>query len=235
MPGHLKSWLATPSTTASCLPLRHPAGPPRKHAGQDQTPLLPEDAFQLYAVATREPLKLLRQLPAGAVQPTGLAGVRDLQWGLRRIRLIVLDVVADTPQNALWEIFSTNLERVRRGIRHYRIGRSAAAQDLLYRLVRRRLGLPEMTYTVEDFHRETLEELIADLTPQERQAIIDEMPLEERRAILNEMPREERRAILQQMPVEERLLSLDPDEIDKLQLDPEARRAMLPNILRKLK
>ncbi len=79
-------------------------------ANNNQTHLLPEAAFQLYAVATREPLKLLRQLPASALQPTDLPGVHDLKWGLRQIRLIVLDAVADTPRNALWEIFSTNVE-----------------------------------------------------------------------------------------------------------------------------
>ncbi len=103
-------------------------------ANNNQTHLLPEAAFQLYAVATREPLKLLRQLPASALQPTDLPGVHDLKWGLRQIRLIVLDAVADTPRNALWEIFSTNVERVRQGLRHYH-RRSTASQDLLYRLI----------------------------------------------------------------------------------------------------
>ncbi len=201
-------------------------------ADQAPTRLLPEDAFQLYAVATREPSKLLRRLPAGALQPTALAGVLDLRWGLRLIRLIVLDAVADTPENALWEIFSTNLERVRRGVYHYRRRRSATAQDLLYRLITRRLGLPAMTYTVEDFIRESREEFIADLTPKERRAILSEMPVEERRAMLEEMPPEERRAIFQRLPVGERLRSLDPDEIE--QLDTEA-RAMLRKVLSRLK
>jgi hypothetical protein len=160
-------------------------------ANNNQTHLLPEAAFQLYAVATREPLKLLRQLPASALQPTDLPGVHDLKWGLRQIRLIVLDAVADTPRNALWEIFSTNVERVRQGLRHYH-RRSTASQDLLYRLILNRLGLPAMTYTVEDFIRESREEFIADLTPEERRAIVNEMPFEERRAILN-VPLEERR------------------------------------------
>ncbi len=53
------------------------------------------------------------------------------------------------PENALWEIFSTNVERVRQGLRHYH-RRSTASQDLLYRLILNRLGLPAMTYTVED-------------------------------------------------------------------------------------
>jgi hypothetical protein len=172
-------------------------------ANNNQTHLLPEAAFQLYAVATREPLKLLRQLPASALQPTDLPGVHDLKWGLRQIRLIVLDAVADTPRNALWEIFSTNVERVRQGLRHYH-RRSTASQDLLYRLILNRLGLPAMTYTVEDFIRESREEFIADLTPEERRAIVNEMPFEERRAIVNEMPPEERRAILNELPLEER-------------------------------
>jgi hypothetical protein len=211
-------------------------------ANNNQTHLLPEAAFQLYAVATREPLKLLRQLPASALQPTDLPGVHDLKWGLRQIRLIVLDAVADTPQNALWEIFSTNVERVRQGLRHYH-RRSTASQDLLYRLILNRLGLPAMTYTVEDFIRESREEFIADLTPEERRAIVNEMPFEERRAILNQLPFEERRAILnqlpseerramlEQIPLEERLRSLDLDQLQAL--DPEV-GTMLRKLLSKL-
>jgi hypothetical protein len=51
--------------------------------GDDTEPerLLPEHAFQLYAVATREPLGLFRRLPPGALQPTDHAGVHDLHWG----------------------------------------------------------------------------------------------------------------------------------------------------------
>jgi hypothetical protein len=50
-------------------------------ANNNQTHLLPEAAFQLYAVATREPLKLLRQLPASALQPTDLPGVHGSEMG----------------------------------------------------------------------------------------------------------------------------------------------------------
>jgi hypothetical protein len=200
-------------------------------ANNNQTHLLPEAAFQLYAVATREPLKLLRQLPASALQPTDLPGVHDLKWGLRQIRLIVLDAVADTPRNALWEIFSTNVERVRQGLRHYH-RRSTASQDLLYRLILNRLGLPAMTYTVEDFIRESREEFIADLTPEERRAIVNEMPFEERRAILNQLPFEERRAILNEMLPEERRAVLDELPFEERraivnELPLEERRALL--------
>jgi hypothetical protein len=206
-------------------------------AGAFDARLLPEDAFQLYAVATREPRKLLRRLPAGTLQPTPRAGVHDLQWGARRIRLIVLDAVADTPRNALWEIFSANVEHVRQGLRHYR-GRTAAAHELLYRLfIAYRLGLPAMTYTVDDFIRETHEEIIANLTPEERRAIIEEMPPEERRAIIQELPPEERlRGLapeqrLRGLDPEERLRGLDPEAIDTL--DAEGRE-MLRKVLGKL-
>jgi hypothetical protein len=98
----------------------------------DAEGLLPEDNFQLYAVATRPPLGLFRRLPAGALQPTDRAGIHDLHWGIRRIRLIVLDDVADAPHNALWELFSSRIEHVRQGLRHLRGRRqSVAAQELL--------------------------------------------------------------------------------------------------------
>jgi hypothetical protein len=201
-------------------------------ADHDQSAsLLPEAAFQLFAVATREPLGLFRRLPSGALQPTDCAGVHDVQWGARRIRLIVLDAVADLPRNALWELFSSRIERVRQGIGHLHGRRqSAAAQELLYRLfINHRLGLSAMTYTVDDFIRETHQEIIANLTPEERRAILREMPPEERRAILQELPPEER---LRDLGPEERLRGLDPDALRFL--DPQARE-MLRQVLDKLK
>ncbi|WP_058556102.1 magnesium transporter MgtE N-terminal domain-containing protein [Thiohalocapsa sp. ML1] len=218
-------------------------------------PLPPEAAFQLYAVATREPAKLLRRLPAGARQPAACAGVHDLRWGGRTVRLIVLDAVADAPRNALWQLFSARLERVRRGIERYR-GQTREGRHLLYNLFSTyRLGFNAMTYTVEDFNRETRERIIADLTPEERLAVVNLMPPEERLALIETMlpeerfaliekmppeerfaliertPPEERRAILAKLPPEERLRGLDPDQLAAL--DPDD-RAALRALLRKL-
>jgi hypothetical protein len=179
-------------------------------------------------VATRPPLGLFRRLPAGALQPTDRAGVHDLHWGIRRIRLIVLDDVADAPRNALWELFSSRIEHVRQGLCHLRGRRqSAAAQELLYRVfITQRLGLSAMSYTIDDFIRETHQEIIANLTAEERRAIIEEMPPEERLRGLG--PDE----LLRCLDPEDLLRGLDPDELRSL--DPETRE-MLRQVLGKLK
>ncbi|WP_200382083.1 hypothetical protein [Thiococcus pfennigii] len=184
--------------------------------------LLPEPAFQLYAVATRTPRKLVDALPPGAVQPTAWPGVYDLQWGARTIRLIVLGEVAEHPRNAPWELFSLQLDRLRHGLTHYQ-ARSALAGELLYRLyLAYRLELPNMSYTIEEFIRETHREVIAHLTPEERRAILEQTPPEER---LRGLPPEER---LRGLPPEERLRGLKLDELDANE------RATLEALLKKL-
>ena len=91
-------------------------------------------------------------------------------------------------------------------------------QRMHYRLfINHRLGLSAMTYTVDDFIRETHQEIIANLTPEERLAILQEMPPEER---------------LRGLEPEERLRGLDPDALRSL--DPETRE-MLRQVLGKLK
>ena len=143
----------------------------------------------------------------------------------------VREAFPDTPRNARWEISSTRVKRVHQDMRHSP-RRSTAIQDLHYPIILTRLGLPAMTYPVEDFTRESREEFIAALTPEERRAIVNElpfeerrasldgMPLEERRTILNELPLEERRAILNELPFEERRTILN-------EMPPEERRAIL--------
>jgi hypothetical protein len=203
--------------------------------GQGAPPLPPAGAFQLYAVATREPVKLLRRLPAGVLRPAPLAGVHDLRWGGRTVRLIVLDAVADAPRNALWQVFSARLDRVRRGIESYR-GQTEAGQDLLYTLFSAyRLGLATMTYTVEDFRRETRERMIADLTPEERLAVINLMPSEERFALIEQMPADKRLALIEHMPLAERVALIERMPADERlalieQMPPEQRRAMLAKV-----
>ncbi len=176
---------------------------PRPGSHED---LLPAQDFQLYAVATRTPRKLFAALPRQAWRGTVWPGVYDLDWGVRSIRLIVLTEVAKHPRNAPWERFSTELARLRHGLAHYQ-PRSNAAGELLYRLyLVYRLELPEMSYTVEEFIRETHREVIAHLTPEERRAIVAEMPAEER---LRGLPAEER---LRGLPAEERLRGLPAEE-----------------------
>ncbi len=196
-------------------------GDPAPDINEQPSGLASTGEFQLYAVATRKPVKLLRGLMSGAVQPTEYPGVHDLQWGSKQVRLIVLDAVAETPRNALWQLFSARVERVRRGLSTYQ-GRTKAAHELLFRLYStHRFGLAAMTYTVEDFVRETHEEIIANLTPEECVEIVKKMSPEQR---LQGLAPEQR---LQGLAPEQRLQGLAPEE--RLQgLPPEQRLQGLP-------
>lgn len=95
-----------------------------------------------------------------------------------------------------------------------------------------------MTYTVAEFIRETHEEIIANLTPEERLAIIDEMPSDERRALIERPPPDERRALIAELPPEERLSGLTAADllrhIEFDTLDAESRE-MLRKVLDRLK
>jgi len=163
--------------------------------------LLPEADFRLYAVATRHPGKLFRQLPAAARPPSAWPGVYDLAWGSRRIRLIVLNTLAQHPRNAPWELFASEMDRIRYGLAHYR-PHSPAAQLLRYHLANvHRLELPDMAYTLHDLLHDTWPMIIEDtqaLSPEQRQALLERMGVEDR---------------LRGLAAEDRLRGLDPEQV----------------------
>ena len=181
--------------------------------------LLPEAAFRLYAVATRHPAKLFAHLPPGTHHPTDWPGVYDLDWGSRRIRLIVLNALAEHPRNAPWELFASEMDRIRYGLAHYR-PRSPTAHLLRFHLANiHHLELPDMAYTLDDFKLETYRMLIDDfhaLSPEDRQALLERMDVADR---LRGLGAEER---LRGLDTEERLRGLDTEEILR-RLDPAER------------
>jgi hypothetical protein len=127
--------------------------------------LLPETDFGLYAIATRFPRELERRVPFLA---TGMPGVFDIPFGPHQIRLIVLGEIACHPRNAAWELFSVKTEPVRHGAEHYRF-RSNDSKELLTALyLTYRLELPEMAYTMEQFVRETHQDILQHMTLEER-------------------------------------------------------------------
>jgi hypothetical protein len=194
-----------------------PADPVEPSAAVER--LLPETAFRLFAVATRHPTKLFTQLAPGAQHPTAWPGVYDLDWGSRRIRLIVLNALIKHPRNAPWELFASELDRIRYGLAHYR-PRSPAAHLLRYHLANvHRLELPNMAYTLDDFKLDTYRMLIDDfhaLSPEDRQALLERMDVADR---LRGLGAEER---LRGLDTEERLRGLDTEEILR-RLDPAER------------
>ena len=226
--GHYVTYrkLASIQAAAAVPATERPDDPVEPSAAVDR--LLPEAAFRLFAVATRHPTKLLTQLSPGAQHPTAWPGVYDLEWGSRRIRLIVLNALAKHPRNAPWELFASELDRIRYGLAHYQ-PRSPAAHLLPYHLANiHRLELPNMAYTLDDFKLDTYRMLIDDfhaLSLEERQALLERMDVADRLRGLDAEERlrgldtEER---LRGLDTEERLRGLDTEEILR-RLDPQER------------
>ncbi|MBK1707175.1 hypothetical protein [Halochromatium glycolicum] len=161
-----------------------------------------ESAFGLYAVATRFPRDLVRTHP---LQPTNWEGVYELRWGGHRVRVIVLNAIAQHPRNAAWELFACEQDRMRQGLIHYRARHPHSSQgghwallEHLYLIYQQEL--PDMAYTMEDFIRETHELVIKD-------ALKRRDPAE----ILKHYAPEER---LKGLDPEERLKGLDPATIE---------------------
>ncbi|MBK1706959.1 hypothetical protein CKO40_21070 [Halochromatium glycolicum] len=169
-----------------------------------------QDAFGLYAVATRFPKALQREHP---LTPTAWEGVYELPWGGHQVRLIVLNAIAKHARNAPWELFASEQDRIRQGLIHYRArhphpsqgGHQGGHWELLERLhlIYQRENL-DMAYTMEDFLRETHELVLANMTLEER---------------LKGLAADE---VLQRYDPEERLKGLEPKERLK-GLEPEER------------
>ena len=97
--------------------LTRPDADAARSAGKTQPQLHLQADLRLYALATREP----RCSPRRAdVRPTAQQGVFDVRGGMRDIRLILLSMIAKHSRNAPWELFSSDLDRIRHAARPYR-------------------------------------------------------------------------------------------------------------------
>jgi hypothetical protein len=180
--------------------------------------LVPTEQFQLYAISTRYPSKLLQPpLISQQSQP----GVIDLRWGKRIIRLIVLSRIPLTKNNAFWLLFSGQKQRFVYGEQHYHWQQPSERVVLkqLYQLYQHK-GV-SMPYTMTDFERDftrehlyllPAEELLKGLSAEERlkglpaEELLKGLPAEE---LLKGLPAEER---LKGLPAEERLKGLPAEE-----------------------
>jgi hypothetical protein len=175
-------------------------------------PQAPATDFGLYAVATRRPAALARDVALQRVQE-GVYTVRALS---RPITVIVLKDVPAATRNALWALFSFEAERVTQGARDY-VWRQADHLSLLRELYHRyqHEGIA-MAYTFEDFERDLARRLVLELPPEER---LRGLPPEERlcgltpEERLRGLPPEER---LRGLPPEERLRGLSEEELRRL-------------------
>jgi hypothetical protein len=162
----------------------------------DEDKLLPEEQFRLYAVCARYPQQLAGQLGAG-LRPI-VDGVLEADALGLRIRIVVPNQLPETEHNALLHLFSTRAELLAYGSRHYHI-HSRDGSTLVLRLFQwiKREGVI-MPNALEEFARETIDELLKELPIEKR---LEGVPVEK---------------LLERLTPEQRVQGLSAEELEKL-------------------
>ena len=155
--------------------------------------------IQLYAVCARRPKGLAKQMSLRPVRK----GVYDGEILSRLVRVIVLSQVHKAKRNALWALFSGHRERVAWGARRYVWHRDDWSKILSHLYHGYQYEGLNMSYTIEDFHKEVLADCLANCSVEERLAGL--RPEE----VLRQYKPEE---VLRQYKPEERLAGLNIKE-----------------------
>jgi hypothetical protein len=172
----------------------------RKQVSPSSGQLLPESQFQLYAVSTRFPQKLAKQIPLQPVK----SGIYDVIWGLDKVRLIVLSEIATGEHNAIWRLFSAKADVVLQAKQDYQLHNSDMS-DIVYQLFEKyQQEKLIMAYTVQDFHKDYILEYLA-LVPPEK--VLEKYSINER---LRGLKSDE---IFKQFPAKDRLDGLSVEEV----------------------
>lgn len=179
----------------------------RKQASPSLHDLLPESDFRLFAVCARYPQKLAQQIMLRAIRE----GVYEWQLATMPIRIIVLNQLPREEHNAMLLLFSAREDLLRYAREHYR-PHSPETSTLLYELFKTYSEDPAMSEKLKEFVRESIDQLLKSLPPEER---------------LKGLPPEEFR---KRLSPEERLKGLSADEVVKA-LPPE----VLEELARRLK
>jgi hypothetical protein len=166
----------------------------RKQYSPTLQDLLPESDYKLFAVCVRFPQQLAQQVALTPVQP----GVFDVRFASLTIRIIVVHGLPLEEQNAMLHLFSAQEVALRYGQEHFR-PRSQETSSLLLQLWRVYKEDPTMPDKLQEFVRQTIDELLRSLPPEKR---------------------------MEGLPPEERLKGLSPEEQLRA-LSPEAREALV--------
>ena len=135
----------------------------RKQSSPALDDLLPESDYRLVAVCARFPQKLAQEAAL-----TGLReGVYEVEALGLRIRVVVLGQLPQADENAMLHLFSAREELLRYGREHYR-PHSSETSSLLLKLFKAYSEDPDMPDKLQEFVRETKEELLREMTPEER-------------------------------------------------------------------
>jgi hypothetical protein len=187
----------------------------RKQKSPSLKKLLPAEDFGLYAVSGRYPAKLAGQVE---LKPAGAPGVYDASFLNRRVRVVVLKQIEQTPKNAPWLMFSDTWEKVQFGAAAYKW--KAPVPGAMYKLfLKYQSEGMVMPYTREDFQREIKEEVFQSLTDEDLERLLKGLKPEDRLKGLKPEDRlkglkpEDR---LKGLEPEDRLKGLKPEEIEML-------------------
>ncbi|WPL19250.1 hypothetical protein Thiowin_04362 [Thiorhodovibrio winogradskyi] len=169
--------------------------------------LLPAEDFRCYAIATRFPRQLVKQLRSGSCQKTEKAGIYHLRFGTRDMRLVVINQLEPHPRNAPWGLFATDEAQWRAAFASYRSHSDIGIH--LHNLIGYfRLGEGYMAYTQEDMHRDAREWLKGALSELDPEEVLQCYAPEDR---LKGLDAEE---VLNRYDPEERLKGLDSATIE---------------------
>jgi len=179
----------------------------RKLIDPDNWEDLPLEAFRLYAVSTRYPQKINRELKKNSqVLKQIKQGVYETFYGNQPVRVIVLNQIPPTTKNAVWQLFSGNAEGFQFGQENYqwRYPPAIATLKSLFQLYQTEGVNMEPSYEafLQECVRETLEifpleERLKGIPPKE---VLEQFSVEDR---------------LRGLPVEERLRGLPPEVLEK--------------------
>jgi hypothetical protein len=169
--------------------------------------LLPAEDFRCYAVTTRFPRQLVKQLHPGSCQKTEKAGIYRLRFGARDLRLIVINQLEPHPRNAPLGLFATDEARWRAAFASYRSHSDIGIH--LHNLIGYfRLGEGYMAYTQEDMHRDAREWLKGVLTKFDPEDVLQCYAPEDRlKGLAPDV-------VLGRFDPEDRLKGLDPATIE---------------------
>jgi hypothetical protein len=123
----------------------------RKQESPSLHKLLPPKKFRLYAVSTRYPYKLAREVTLQKLQ----TGVYVTVWGPHEVRVIVLSRVPKVARNTLWHLFSGVWDKVEYARTHHQ-WRETDPREILTQLSEQYINEEVfMSYTMEDFRRDS--------------------------------------------------------------------------------
>ncbi len=178
----------------------------RKLVSPDLNHLRPEEEFRLYAASTRYPANL------GKLLTKTQAGVYEVEF-CHPIRILVLSQFPETPNNAFWQLFSANAEKVLYGQKNYQ-WRQLRLSSVVNKLFKRYL-LEDliMSYTVEEYVKNYQQDFLQSLTVEERLTGLSPDEVLQRFSPDEVLQRFSPDEVLPRFSPDQRLQGLSPDEV----------------------